>query len=594
MKNVVFLLLALSFSVMAQDQMAVRVNEKGILKSMLMALKYNTNQQNARSFAIPANLYKFTVPRSTMASNPVVQILNEVSNVNLNRDLDFYLHTAAINVTGNVNPQSLRTEITNSGTNGFDFKLSVSIPSVVATGPNISLCEDRVKGVKKCGNGLKATVANLRINTTGRPVTLSATMRLRTDNGVARVKVIKVSSNLESKAGPGLNVNFGSVTVPPISIIVDGVETRLDTSKIRNEVVKRKSFLAQKLMSFAADFIADDLAEMLNVYLVHRSVVTSWEVFRKDYPVTFDEYLSNHHVQGQYQRHPLPAQVRTRPGGAIEQQIADIIKNAQVRVALSRISTPMNKDIELYGQLGLMLNNHVMNVRNTLGNSNRQLPGLNLNGQRTSDLNFAFSEPLINGALDLVNSTGLYQEVFNKLSPTPGFTIKNVKLHFTPRNTGVLIVNSQVDLNKLKSAGIAEWLKNLIAAWLERNNNKSVIYFPIEIEVTPSLVRAANGGVNLNMHLGSPFENNGLSNDFHYPSNVDRMTNIVRDGVMKKLKESLLQHVNKTYTLDVSRFMNQSGVVFRPNYVGVTQSAYLMMNLDIVDIKFSGMNPGIR
>jgi hypothetical protein len=129
---------------------------------------------------------------------------------------------------------------------------------------------------------------------------------------------------------------------------------------------------------------------------------------------------------------------------------------------------------------------------------------------------------------------------------------------------------------------------------IERNNNKSVIYFPIEIEVIPSLVRAANGGVNLNMHLGSPFENNGLSNDFHYPSNVDRMTNIVRDGVMKKLKESLLQHVNKTYTLDVSKFMNQSGVVFRPNYVGVTQSAYLMMNLDIVDIKFSGMNPGIR
>jgi hypothetical protein len=72
------------------------------------------------------------------------------------------------------------------------------------------------------------------------------------------------------------------------------------------------------------------------------------------------------------------------------------------------------------------------------------------------------------------------------------------------------------------------------------------------------------------------------------------MTDIVRDGVMKKLQESLLKHVNKNYTLDVSRFMNQSGVIFQPKYIGVTQGAYLMMNLDIADIKFNSQNPGLR
>ncbi len=584
----------ISVPVLAQDQMAVRINEKGILKVMLMALKYNTNQRNARTFNIPSNIYKFTLPKAALNSNPIVPILNEVSDINLNRDLDFYLQTAAINVTGTANPASLKTEISNSSAAGFDLKLSLSIPNVTATAPTMSLCEDKARGTKRCGNGLKATVSNLRINTTGRAVNLSTTLRLRTDNGVARVKVLRVSSNLEAAGGPALDINFGAVTIPPISLIVDGVETVLDTSKLRSEILKRKTFLAKKLMSFVADFIADDLAEMLNVYLVHRSVVTSWEVYRRDNPVTFDEYLSNHHAQNTYNRRPLSPQVANSPGAAIEAQFADIIKNAQVRVSLSKISTPLGKDVELYGQLGLMLNNRIMTVRNTLGNSNRTLPALDLGGQRGSDLNFVFSEPLINGALDLVNSTGLYQELFDKLAGVQGFSIRNVKLHFTGHGTAALIVNSSVDLNKLKSSSIAEWLKNLIAAWLERNNNRAVIYFPIEIDVTPSLVRSASGGVNLNMHLGSPFNDSGLTNTFHYPTNVDLMTDIVRDGVMKKLKESLAQYVNKSYTLDVSKFMNQSGVVFQPNYIGVNQGAYLMMNLDIADIKFNSLNPGVR
>ncbi len=587
-------LLMISTGAFAQDQMAVRVNEKGILKVMLMALKYNTNQQNARTFSIPADIYKFKLPKAALMSNPIIPILNEVSDVNLNRDLDFYLHTGAINVTGAVNPASLKTEISNSSANGFDFKLTISIPTVSATGASVSLCEDKQRNAKRCGSGLKATVANLRINTSGKPVTLSATMRLRTDNGVARVKVLSVRSNLEAAGAPALNINFGSVTVPPITLIVDGVETRLDTSGIRAEILKKKTFLAKKLMSFVADFIAGDMAEMLNVYLVHRSVVTSWEVYRRDNPVTFDEFLVDHRAQNTYNRRALPAQAANAPGAAIEAQFAEIIKKAQVKVSLSKISTPLNKDIELYGTLGLMLNNRIMTVRNTLGNSNRTLPALNLTGQRANDLNLVFSEPLINGALDLVNSTGLFQDLFDRMAGVAGFSIKNVKLHFTSRGTGVLVANSQVDLKKLQSSSIAEWLKNLIAAFLERNNNRAVIYFPIEIEVVPNLVRNAAGGVNLNMFLKSPFADDGLRNEFNYGSNVDRMTDIVRDGVMKKLQESLLKHVNKNYTLDVSRFMNQSGVVFQPKYIGVTQGAYLMLNLDIADIKFNSQNPGLR
>jgi hypothetical protein len=72
------------------------------------------------------------------------------------------------------------------------------------------------------------------------------------------------------------------------------------------------------------------------------------------------------------------------------------------------------------------------------------------------------------------------------------------------------------------------------------------------------------------------------------------MTETVRSGVMKELQRNLEEHTNKNYSIDVTQFLNQSGVIFFPRRMSISQAAYLTLGLDIVDIKFNAKNPHQR
>ncbi len=584
----------------AQEQMALRLNDKGIMKILKMAVRYNTATKESRTVVIPQNIYKFTIPKSKLLSNPIIPVINEISDLNMNRDLDFYFNTSDIKITGSVDEKSLKSTIFNSTASGFDIKLSLNLPQIVVTGPRLSLCEDKQKYAKNCGTGLKASINQLKIVTTQRPVVLTMVLRLKTDGKVARVTVRSVDSNLEAKTAPNLDINFKSLDIPRIAIVINGQENELDTSKLKNEILKRKSFLAKKLLSFAGDFIANDVAEMINVYLINKEIATSYQVYRKDVkPVNFDEFISARQYynlpDGTYVRPPVifpPGKVD--PMGNMLSRISEIVRKAQVEVGLKKISTPGNKDIELAGLINFMLNGKQIRVKNTLGNSTKLLPKLDLTPYRTSDINLALSEPLINGALDVVNSTKLFQEVFEAVSPVQGFSIKSVRVHFANNKALVAVVNAQVDLKKLKSSGVKQWFKNNIAAWLERNNNNSVIYFPIEVMVLPVFKALPGGGSGLDLKVLSPFVGGVLPNRYNYPTNVPHMTDTVKEGVMDELKDSLEEHTNKTYNVDLTKYLNQSGVVFLPKSISINQGAYLLMNMDIVDIKFNSKNPNQR
>lgn len=588
------LLFLLSLSLFAQEQMVLRLNEKGIMKILKLGLQYNSGEKGSRTLIIPKNIYKFTVPRANLVSNPIVPIINEISDLNMNRDLDFYFNTSDIRVSGAADSKSLKAQIFNSTENGFDLKLSLSLPNLTVRGSELSLCEDKQRNYKRCGSGLKATLTNLRIATRGRPVTLSIVLRLRTDGKVARVSVRSVDSNLEGKYAPTLDINFDSLNVPRIAIVINGVESELDTSRLKDQLLNYRSYLGKKLLAFAGEFIANDVAEMLNIYLINKEVATSFQLYRKDNPVHFDEFLSDREFGRVDNTYVSPFYYVAKPQPSLMEEIADLIQKAQVDVALKNISTPGNKDVELSGVLNFMLNGKEIRVQNTLGNSNRRLPPINLSNQRNSDLNLAISEPLLNGILDVANSQNLFQKIFETTSPVPGFSIRNVKIHFNGNRSLIAVINARIDLKKLSSKGVKQWFKNRIAAWLERNNNNSIIYFPIEVSVIPSFTRLKNGQAGLDLKVLSPFNYSELPNRFHYPSNVPEMTETVKDGVMEELRASLEPHTNKTYSVDLTKFLNKSGVVFHPKAISITQGAYLLMNLDIADLKFNSKNPNKR
>ncbi len=583
----------------AQQQLAVRLNEQGILKILKMAVKYNSSSNDTRTLVIPSNIYALKIPRSKIIDNPIVPVVNEISDLNLNTDIEFFLSNSEIRITGQVDQQSLKTQILNSHDLGFDIKLSLSIPTLAIEGGFLAICEDRLLEETSCGDGLKAKFNNVNVISRNTPIQLSTILRLKTDSGVARVSVLKVESNLDKANAPALDISFDSLEVPNISIIVNGTETSLNTSKLKNEIIKRKDFLAQRFLSFASDFIANDLAEMLNIYLINKEVATSFEIFNRNNPVKFDEFLSE-------RRYPLiqktsissnisqDKNISFNPMNSMLSEISEIISSAQLGISLQRIATPGDKNIEFAGLVSFMLNGRHINVRNTLANSGRPLPKLDFSQVSGTDISLAISEPLINGALDVSNSTQLFQQIFEKIAPLKGVTIKNVKLHFAGTDTIVAVVNARIDLKLLESKGFTSWVKNRIAVWLERNNNNSEIYFPVEVTVIPIFKALPNGGTGLDIKVLSPFNGVHLKNSFNYPTNLPLMTEIVRDAVMKELQKPLEPHTNKTYSVDVTKFLNQAGVSFFPRKMSINQSAYLTLGLDIIDIKFNANNPNLR
>lgn len=164
-------------------------------------------------------------------------------------------------------------------------------------------------------------------------------------------------------------------------------------------------------------------------------------------------------------------------------------------------------------------------------------------------------------------------------------------MHFAQDKTLKAIVNAQIDLNEVASDGFGGWLKKQWAAFRERNNNNSKIYFPIEVSIVPAVVTQKNGVIALSLYLKSPFNGDTLLNSFGYPSNIANMKSEVKKGVIAELKKSLGEHVNKAYVLDVTKFLNQSGVEFKPKSISFEQGAYMLINLDITDIKFNSKNP---
>ncbi len=605
MKALLALLVTFSSLSFAQDQLTMRLNEQGLMKVLQMALKYNTGITGSKTVVIPSNLYKFTIKQSQIAKNPIIAIVNEISNLNMTKDLPFYLHTSDIKVTGVVDQKSLSATISNSSDSGFDLRLSINLPSITVTGSSLSLCADRQKNLKKCGSGLKTSLKSLKVTTKSYPVILTVNLRLSLNKNLASVKVLSVVSNLESASkAPKLDINFATMEVPPISIVINGEETELDTSRLRDEILERKDFLAKKLMSFAADFITSDLVEMINVYLSNTSINTSWTVYRQETPeITFDEFDDERFITDSANAtsvkpsvlYAIPSRAifnTKTPSQLMEEQILEIIKSATIELSLKSVTTPSNKDVQLAGMLSMMLNNGQIRVQNRLGNKPvTALPVLELAPHRGNDLNLAISEPVINGALDLINKTGLFNELFENTNPPRGFSLNGLQIHFAKDKTLRAIINAEIDINKTDTDGFGSWIKKQWAIFRERNNNGAKIYFPLEVTITPTVVTTASGAM-LKLWVKSPFSSSEtLINSYSYPSNVDNMKSEVRSGILGELKKGLVEHVNKSYTIDITKYLNQSGVEFRPKNITFEQGAYMLINLDIADIKISSLNP---
>lgn len=559
----------------AQEQLALRLNEKGLLKILELGLKYNTSKTGTKSILIPQNVYKLKLPKDKILKNPIVAIVDRFTNINLQKDLPFYLKTSDIKIDGQADVHSFNAEIHNSSQDGFDLALELNLNKLGVVAKELWLCE-----VDKCKNGLKAGFNKIKIDLKKQVLKLRIALRIRTNEGNVQVMVLGAETNLNSIATNKLGISLGNIIVPDISVIDEtGKEVKLDisTEAIKDKVNEQKDFLSKKLLSFAADFIAHDLAGMLNRYLLNKKIQTSLKLLAHN----------EHDLEGQW------LNVASDEAQKIINKIYDVVHQAEIGLSLSHLSAPENKDIELGGDIKLMLNKKLMTFKNTLSNSGRVLPELDLSAYRDNHINLAVSEPVINSVLDAIHETGLINKLAHENISIGGVDISSLKVHFTERHSLSVIANVTIDLSRMNTPNIVSHAKKIAGQFLEKNRTDGKIFFPIEIEVIPNFIKNPKG-IGLYLEVLSPFEGGHLINNFNYPSNLHLVTDTVKGIIFKNINSGIGKVTDKFYNIDLSNLLNKAGVEFRPKSISIEKQAYILLNLDILDIKYNAKQEDFR
>jgi hypothetical protein len=580
----------------AQEHVGLKMSQSGLNQVLYSLVKNHSGDLN--NITIPSNLHEITIKQKDLLSNPLILSLNEISNLNLNKDLKLFFKSSDIKIKGELNTRDVKFNIANVSSEGFDFKISLRFNQINLKAKSLSLCENResLKN-KNCGVGLKLNVSEALVQTMTHPLDLSISMKVKIKDGLAVARITKIESNLDSKKGPKLDIDFKSLNVPRISIVINGQETELDTSSLRQKVIEKKQFLAKKMLSFASDFIAGDLLRILNKYLKDKSLSTTISIFNKETRSQESEFQRISHtfpVDNTYVRPPIylrTAQHNLIPAQdvfkSLVDQFSDVIRQAKIDLLIHKLASLKDQSIDVRGFIDFVLNHTRFKVGETLGNSERNLPPLDLNFSLDEHVSLAISEPVINGALDLANSTGLFQEIAEEVIKEKSFSLRNLKLHFVSEQSFKLVANVQVDLKKLRTSfwrNPLDWAGTEIGIWLERNNNNSVIYFPLEFEVLPVVYYSPTNEAKLSLKILSAFNGDSILNTFNYPSNVGQMYQVVRKAVVKKLREQMDSFENKVFDLDITKFLGQSGFKFKPKTIQFQNRAYIIIGAEIVDI----------
>jgi hypothetical protein len=574
----------------AQDHFGASIGNNGI-QQIIQSLLKNTTVQN-KTIKIPKDLHEITIKQKDLISNPIISALNQVSNINLSKDLKIYLKTSDILIHAIPDPKSFHLKLENVTSDGFDVRLGLNLSKIHLLSSSLELCETRANNKSlKCGQGLRVSISDASVKTLKRPVVLNISIKVQLRDGLAAAKVLNVQSNLGSKISPKLDIDFKKLQVPRIAIIIDGQETELDTSTLEQKLLEKKEYLAVKLLRFASDFIASDLAAGLNKYLKDKNLSTTISIFKKETRPSDLEFMfapSAYQIRNEVlipnENGQIPAEDILRN---ILDNLSEVIRQARLDLNVKTLNSTDDQGVMIKGMFDFILNQTRFKVGDQLGNSSRRMPPLHLNRNSKDHFAFAISEPVLNGALDLANSTGLFKEILDQVIKEQSISLRDLKLHFFTPQSFKLVSNVAIDLKKLRQSfwrNPIAWAETEIGIWLERNNNNSVIYFPLEFEIIPVVFYTNEGEAKLSLKVLSAFDGDTLLNTYNYPSNVGNMYKVVRKAVIKKLKAQMDQFENKEFEVDISKFTQKSGIKFRAKNIEFIDQAYIKLSGDILDV----------
>lgn len=246
-------------------------------------------------------------------------IVNELFGVDVHQGLNMNVYYSSGTVQGTVLPEEFKFSVKKLSSEKFQIDIDGQLRELKASLPALSFCTNNAC---KGGNFVKFRSLTLATSATSVPINLKASFEVsltanvstvkgrKVTSKIAQIKVLSTSSNLSTKGGPKVVLNYfkglhNGQEWPVISSIQVGPSNlglSLTSKDLVTELDLYKNQLGSMIVKKAADFIAKDLATFLNDVLKDKKFSPEyWGTFElkpdldlsaiKDEPVSTPTYL---------------------------------------------------------------------------------------------------------------------------------------------------------------------------------------------------------------------------------------------------------------------------------------------------------------
>ena len=590
------------------DNVGLELKNTALVKILNGALE-NYLDTSSSKLEVAAGSFEQVIQKELFQHNPVIEKLQQFLIIDLSKDLEYTVKWSPLNIETNISDKKIF--VTSIDSKSLKVAIRIELDEFSLWGRSIEIIEKSVRFKnRKAYGGLYARFDNFNVSLNkDNKVQAVAIFNIDFKSSKAKVNLDKVYSNLSRPqdqseeliyekynlltSTPRFWVNFKNFYMPPPVLSINGETFEIDPQKIEDVILEEKKFLAKKLVAMAADFFANDLAEILNTSFLNKfnTIASSFKLV--DY---YDPYATCEEIAKSDLMNELQVLMKS------------MIYETHFELHLDRVETPKNEDLQLGFEIQLSLNEkslgispYIHNRKIPLGKLDYSQPRKSLHKHEDYDFALAISEPLMNSILNAGSDHQVYQNVIDQFMPMPGVKINAINLHFVNIDDG-RISNSAIDVvaqievhfdeleykSKTPTWGSwfydsMAWSKNQIASLLESGK----VYFPLQMRFYPKLINKGSRYL-IQLNAIGPLNYRGIKNHYGYP--YKKMYSVVENGIIERIKSDLAPQLKHIPEIDITSYLNLSGVQLKPVDVFTKNTGHLIIRSKIEHIDFQSIS----
>jgi hypothetical protein len=574
-------------SATGKQHLNFQISNDAVKTLVLSALNTVKDSSGKMVFTIPAQQSNLKEQLKDEKFQPLIDIVQELAALDLGQPFLFAVTSNAGTAKSLVKSEDVKIELLAADKNAFILSLATTISGIDVSIPKLSVCDGNActkKSLRADINGISIKQVN------GTFLKVSAKLKISIINGIASASLYDLVTNLGKKSGPQIYVNFASLKVPPVSIIINDQATTMDTSSLRDMILEYKTDIAHKIIEQAANIMKNDVQKILNGFLKGKNFSTNVAGnYQKPYePIEIPKPVYVAERDNTYVYRPPMPNLKPKPivpEPSVQEKIISelmrMVDSADFGLSVSKIAAANNR-LDLAFNPNLAINGQSMIVPIYIGNGayDRELAPL-IYSSAPLDYNVAvgISESLINAIVSTPeDSLDMMNYILSRTGDFRGIQVNYPGVKFHILNKKIYIVaNLHITLDNVPTKGALETFKKWLAGISEMfHETHGHLKFPLEIALTPSVV-SQNGEKFLKLIPTSPVTGANLNNTFGYYSNINKATGALKDKVVDEIKTAVGKSFSKEILIPLKEMTNLSEVNVDPQALGVEPSGHLVI-----------------